>query len=382
LPYSLFPIPYSLLIRAVPLLAVFDRSWYGATMTQWAFAAASFGIVYVALTVTRRVLVRRLGALAVRTATDWDDLAVEIVRRTRPYFLLVIATYAAARIVPPQPEIARVLRAISVILVLFQAGVWGNGLIGFGADHYTRRRAAADLGTRTTIQAIGYAGRFVLWAILVVTALQNFGINVTALITGLGIGGIAVAIAVQNILGDLFAALAIVLDQPFVVGDSIQVDNLNGTIEHLGLKTTRIRSLSGEQIVISNADLLKSRIRNYQRMQHRRVAFNLDLGFDTPPDKVARVPDMVRQVVESQPLTRFERCHLLTFAESGLRLEAVYFVLDPDFNKYADIHHAINLELLRRFQRDEIEFGFATRTLPLRPADKADSGSDVEGQPA
>jgi small-conductance mechanosensitive channel len=354
----------------------------GATMTQWGFAAATFGGVYLALAVIRRVLVRRLGALAVRTTTDWDDLAVEIVRRTRPYFLLVIAVYAAARVVPPQPEIARVLRAISVVLVLLQAGVWGNGLIGFAADHYTRRRAAGDVGTRTTIQAIGYAGRFVLWALLLVTALQNFGINVTALVTGLGIGGIAIALAVQNILGDLFAALAIVLDQPFVVGDAIQVDNINGTIEHVGLKTTRIRSLSGEQVVISNADLLRSRIRNYKRMEHRRVAFNLDLGFDTPPDKVARVPAMVRQVVESQPLTRFDRCHLLTFAESGLRLEAVYFVLDPDFNKYADIHHGINLELLRRFRRDQIEFGFATRTMPLRPADKIDSGSDVEGLPA
>ena len=366
----------------MPLIDLLARSWYGATMTQWALAAATFGGVYVALAVIRRVLVRRLGALAVRTTTEWDDLAVEIVRRTRPYFLLVIALYAAERVIPPQPEIARVLRAISVFVVLLQAGVWGNGLIGFAADHYTRRRATGDVGTRTTIQAVGYASRFVLWALLVVTALQNFGINVTALITGLGIGGVAIALALQNILGDLFAALAIVLDQPFVVGDSVQVDNINGTIEHVGLKTTRIRSLSGEQVVISNADLLRSRIRNYQRMEHRRVAFNLDLGFDTPPDKVARVPDMVRAIVESQPLTRFDRCHLLTFAESGLRLEAVYYVLDPDFNKYADIHHAINLELLRRLQRDEIEFGFATRTMHLRPANTPDSGSDVVGLPA
>ena len=350
-------------------------------MTQWAFAAMTLGGVYVALAVIRRILMRRLGALAVRTTTEWDDLAVEIVRRTRPYFLLVIAVYATARVVPPQPEVARVLRAIAIILVLFQAGVWGNGLIGFASDHYTRKRATGDVGTRTTIQAIGYAGRFVLWALLLVTALQNFGINVTTLVTGLGIGGIAIALAVQNILGDLFAALAIVLDQPFVVGDAIQVDNINGNIEHVGLKTTRIRSLSGEQVVISNADLLKSRIRNYKRMEHRRVAFNLDLGFDTPPDKVARVPGMVRQIVESQPLTRFDRCHLLTFAESGLRLEAVYFVLDPDFNKYADIHHAINLELLRRFKHDRIEFGFATRTMPLRPSESG-ADPDVEGLPA
>src|SRR6266513_1251748 len=253
-------------------------------MTQWLLAAATLGGVYVALAIVRQVLVRRLGALAVRTTTDWDDLAVEIVRRTRPYFLLVIAVYAAERVVAVPFEATRVISAISIVIVLIQAGVWGNGLIGFAADHYVRQRATGDVGTRTTIQAIGYAGRFVLWALLVVTALQNFGINVTALVTGLGIGGIAIALAVQNILGDLFAALAIVLDKPFVVGDSVQVDNINGTIEHVGLKTTRIRSLSGEQVILANSDLLKSRIRNYKRMELRRAAFNLDVAFDTPPD--------------------------------------------------------------------------------------------------
>src|SRR2546428_3917555 len=336
-------------------------------MTQWAFAAMTLGGVYVALAVIRRVLVRRLGALAVRTTTEWDDLAVEIVRRTRPYFLLLIAVYAATRIVTPPGEIARVLRAIAVIVVLFQAGVWGNGLIGFAADHYARQRAAGDTGTRTTIYAVGYAGRFVLWGLLVVTALGNFGINVTALVTGLGVGGIAIALAVQNILGDLFAALAIVLDKPFVVGDSVQVDTINGTIEHVGLKTTRIRSLSGEQVIVANSDLLKSRIRNYKRMEHRRAVFNLDLAFDTPPDKVARVPAMVRQVVESQQLTRFDRSHFLTIAETGLRVENVYFVLDPDYSKYADVQHAINLELLLRLQQEKIEFAVAARTLYFQP---------------
>jgi small-conductance mechanosensitive channel len=349
----------------VPHIDLLDRSWYGATMTQWFIAAATLGGVYLAAALLRGLLVRRLGKLAARTTTDWDDLAVQIVDRTRWYFLLLLAVYAATRVVSVPGEVTRVLRAVAVIIVLLQAGVWGNGIIGFAADHYTRLRAATDAGTRATIQAIGYAGRFVLWALLLVTALQNFNIDVTALITGLGIGGIAIALAVQNILGDLFAALAIVLDKPFVVGDSIQVDNITGTIEHIGLKTTRIRGLTGEQIIISNADLLKSRVRNYKRMEHRRAAFNLDLAFDTPPDKVASVPRMVQQVVEAQPLTRFDRSHLLSVEQSGLRVETVYVVLDPDYNKYADIQQAINLEILRRFQREQIQFGFATRTVNL-----------------
>ena len=352
------------------VIDLLDRTWYGASLSQWLLAAATLGGVYVTLAVTRRVLVRRLGALAARTATEWDDLAVEIVRRTRPYFLLAIAAYAAARVVPPAPEFARVLRVVSILIALLQAGVWGNGLIGFASDHYVRQRATGDTGTRTTIQAIGYAARFVLWGLLLVTALDSFGVNVTALITGLGIGGVAIALAVQNILGDLFAALAIVLDKPFVIGDSIQVDNISGTVENVGLKTTRIRSLSGEQIIIGNADLLKSRIRNFKRMELRRAVFNLDLSFDTPADKVARVPAMVRQVVEQQPLTKFDRSHLLSIADSGLRIENVYYVLDPDYNKFADVQHAIYLDLLHAFEREQITFGFTTRTVHLQPSEQ------------
>jgi small-conductance mechanosensitive channel len=346
--------------------AFLRRVWYGASVRQWLLAAAVLALAYVALAVIRRVAVRRLEVLSARTTTDWDDLAAEIVRRTRPYFLLAIAVYAATRVLAPPREVARVLGAVGVVIVLLQAGVWGNGIIGFAAEHYIRQRSGADSGTRTTIRAVGYAGRFALWGLLVVTALQNFGINVSALVTGLGIGGIAIALAVQNILGDLFAALAIVLDKPFVVGDSVQVDNVNGTIEHVGLKTTRIRSISGEQVIISNADLLKSRVRNHQRMHDRRVLFHLDVTYDTPPDKVARIPGIVRSVVESQSPVRFDRCHFLAWTESALRIEAVYHVLDASYDRYADIQHAVNLELLRRFRSDGIEFAFPSRTVIVK----------------
>jgi len=342
------------------------RSWHGATLTQWLFAAVVFLGVYVLLAVTRRVMVRRLGALAARTTTQLDDLVVEIVRRTRPYFLLLIGAHVAARIVPPSGEFAVAFRALSVVLVLLQAGVWGNGLIGFGADHYVRQRAGDDIGMRATIQALGYGARFALWALLVVTALQNFGVDVTALLTGLGIGGVAIALAVQNILGDLFAALAIVLDKPFVVGDFITVDTISGTVEHVGLKTTRIRSLSGEQVIIANNDLLRSKIRNYKRMEHRRVLFNIDVTYDTSADAVARIPRIVREVIEARPKTKFDRCHFLTFAESSLRLETVYFVLDADYGVFADTQHAINLDIMRQFSAEHIEFAFPSRTVFLK----------------
>jgi small-conductance mechanosensitive channel len=351
----------------MPRIGLFGRAWYGTTITQWLLAAATLFGVYLALAVGRRVLVKRLGVLAARTTTDWDDAAVIVLERTRPYFLLVVAIYAATRTLELPGVTERVLRAIYVVVTLVQAAVWGNGLVSFAADHYTRQRAADDIGTRTTINAVAYAGRFALWVLLLVTGLQNFGINVTALITGLGIGGIAIALALQNILGDLFAALAIVIDQPFVVGDSIQVDAVSGTVEHVGLKTTRLRSVSGEQVILGNNDLLKSRIRNFKRMHERRIVFALELAYDTPPDHLARVPGIARETIAAQPLTRFDRCHLLTFGESALRFETVYYMLDADYAKYAATQHAINLELLRRFAGEKIQFAFPTRTVYLQP---------------
>jgi small-conductance mechanosensitive channel len=356
-------------------LHLLDAVWYRNSLRQWLIAFAVLGTLYVVLSVARRVAIRRLGVIAARSATQVDDLAIEMVRRTREYFLFGVALYAAARLLVLTAQAQGALHLIMVALVLLQAGRWGNGLIAFGVEHYLRRGGDADPGARATVQAVGYAGRFVLGTILLIMALAAFGIDVTALITGLGVGGIAIALAVQNILGDLFAALAIVLDKPFVVGESIQMDDINGTVEHIGLKTTRLRSVGGEQIVVSNADLLRSRIRNYKRMQHRRVVFHVDVTYDTAPEVVDGLPGVIRGVIERQALTRFERSHFLTFAESALRLETVYWILDADYTRYADTHHAINIELLKRFAAAGVELAYPSRTVIVRGP--GDAGREV-----
>jgi small-conductance mechanosensitive channel len=353
----------------VPDIPFLDRTLYGATILQWLIAAATLGGVYVTLSLARRVLARRLAALALRTTTKVDDFVVEVVRRTRGFFLFILALQAAMRVVVPDPRTSAVLNGITLVAVLVQIGVWGNGIVGVGVEHYAQQRGDGDIGARATIRAIGYAGRFVLWALLFVTALDSFGVEITALVTGLGIGGIAVALAVQNILGDLFAALAIVVDKPFVVGEFIIVDNVMGTVEHVGLKTTRLRSLGGEQIIVSNADLLRSRIRNYKRMQERRIVFHIDVTYGTPPDVVDRLPGIIRSVIEAQPKVRFDRSHFLTWMDSSLRIETVYWVLDPDFLAYANTQHAINVELLRRFAAERVDFAFPSRTIHLHQAD-------------
>jgi small-conductance mechanosensitive channel len=211
--------------------------------------------------------------------------------------------------------------------------------------------------------------RLVVWAAVLLVLLDNLGVNVTTLIAGLGVGGIAIALAAQNILGDLFSSLSIVFDKPFVVGDFIIVGDFLGSVEHVGLKTTRLRSLSGEQLVFSNTDLLNSRVRNYGRMFERRVVSSLGVTYRTPADKLARIPTMIREIAEREQKLRFDRAHFQTFGESALLFEYVYYVLTPDYNFYMDVQQRINLALFEQFAAEGIEFAYPTQTLFIsRPA--------------
>lgn len=333
-------------------------------MRQWAIAIAVALVAFLALLLVRAALVGRLGAAAKRTSTELDDILVELVARTRPYFLAAAAIVVGSRFLVLPPTTDRYFDAIFALVLLFQCGLWGGGAV----DLWIHRRAGFrasnhDVASITTMRALGIAAKLVLWTVVFITALDKFGVNVTTLVTGLGIGGVAIALAVQNVLGDLFAALSIVFDKPFDVGDAIAVDQISGTVERIGLKTTRLRSISGEQIIISNSELLKSRIRNYKRQLDRRVVFTTDVTYDTAPEVVARIPGMIREVVSTQQPVRFDRSHFTQYTDSALRIETVYYVLDADYTRYLDIQQTINLELLRRFTAEKIEFAFPTRTI-------------------
>jgi small-conductance mechanosensitive channel len=287
-----------------------------------------------------------------------------------------MALYWSSRVLTRPPEISTLVRGAAVIGLLLQAALWGNALLNFAVIHTSRRRLATDAASATMISMLGFLAKLVLWTIVVLVALDNVGVNVTALVAGLGIGGIAVALAAQNILGDLFASLSIVLDRPFVLGDSIAIDSFQGNVEHIGLKTTRLRSVSGEQLVFANSDLLKSRIRNYKRMTERRVQFNLSLSHRTPHEKLALVPAMLREIIEAQSEVRFDRAHFKALGDTSLVFEAVYTIPSPDYLQFMDIQQAINLAILERFQQQGIELAHPAPTVfPQR------AGSVPEGKP-
>jgi small-conductance mechanosensitive channel len=204
-----------------------------------------------------------------------------------------------------------------------------------------------------------------IWSLLILVALSNLGVNITALLAGLGVGGVAVALALQNVLGDLFASLSIALDKPFVVGDSLGLDTFAGTVEHIGIKSTRLRSESGEQIILSNADILKSRVRNFGRPQELRALATIRVSYETPADILREIPKLLEGVVREQPNSRFERCHLKVLGDSALHFELSYFVQQPAVNSLLDLQHAVNLRIIDEFRRLSIEFDYPTQRVVL-----------------
>jgi len=254
---------------------------------------------------------------------------------------------------------------------MLQVGIWGNGLVAYLTGKYAQRHLSQDAGSSTTLGALRFLGRVILWSVLLLLALENLGFDVTALLAGLGVTGIAVALAVQNILGDLLASLSIVLDKPFVVGDYIIIDQLEGTVERIGLKSTRVRSISGEQIVFANAEILKSRIKNYERMQERRISFRIAVVAQTQPETLERIPGILKEIVTTQPNTRFGRSHFHSIGESGCMFETVYFVLKPDYALFMDAQQAINYGIVKRFQEEGIAFAYPTRLVHVREDVKA-----------
>lgn len=350
-----------------------DGTYYYNTLHTWLLALLVTACVLALLAIGKRVIVSRLLAFAQKTRTNLDDLAVDLISRTHFYFLVFFSLYAGTLVLTLPDKVTRLIGTAAVIVLLVQAAVWGNRIISVWLTFYLKRSLEQDAATATTVTALGFVGRLALWTVTLLLALDNMGVDITALVAGLGIGGIAVALALQNVLGDLFASLSIVLDKPFLIGDFVVVGDFMGTVEHIGLKTTRIRSLQGEQIVFSNADLLGSRIRNYKRMQERRVVFTIGVTYQTPYEKLAAIPAMIKAIIEQQPQTRFDRAHFKEYGDFSLNFEVVYYVLTPDYNTYMDIQQAINLALFRRFEEERIEFAYPTQTLFLQHGTAAPS---------
>jgi small-conductance mechanosensitive channel len=327
--------------------------------------------VYLVLAFARRLLLRRVERSGAQVG--WLNGLRQALVRTSSLFLLVLAIYAGTFFVSLPAAVDRAITSALVIALFLQGALWASHIVVGWIAWYAASKAEQNKAIANALGLIQLFARVVVWSIALLLILNNLGFDVTALVAGLGIGGIAVALAAQNILGDLFASLAIVLDQPFVVGDFVILDDKMGTVERIGIKTTRIRSLTGEQLIVSNADLLTSRIHNYKRMAERRVVFTIGVTYETPAAQVEKLPDMLRAIVEAQDLVRFDRAHFARYGDFALIYEVVYWMLSPDYNVAMDTQQRINVAIYRQLQDEGVEFAYPTQKVFIAPPAQAEA---------
>ena len=350
-------------------MAFLQTEIYGNSIQAWIVALLLGVLTLGVLKQLLRVATKHVSRLAERTATEWDDLVAQVLGRTKLLFLTGTAAFVGTLVLTLPTGVVHLVNGLVVIVLLIQGGIWISGIITFLIIRYTKQQMGADAASVTTMNALGFVGRLLLWTVILLLALDNLGVDITTLVAGLGVGSLAIALAVQNILGDLFASITIVLDKPFVIGDFLILDDYKGNVEHIGLKTTRLRSLSGEQLILSNADLLGSRIRNYGRLFERRALFGIGVTYDTPREKLIEIPKIIREAIESQENTRFDRSHFKDFGDFSLNFETAYYVIKPAFSAYMDVQQAINLRIHERFEEEGIEFAFPSQTIYLAKQD-------------
>ncbi len=339
----------------------------GSTVKAWVVAFVVGAATWLVLKFLRQAGLEKLEKLAATTRTAIDDSITGALMATKWWFYALISIFVGAYPLNVTAEVDEILETTATVAVLLQAAIWLiQGLSSWLEAHAQRK--AADGEVFRLSGTIMFIFRLVVWAVFALLLLENMGVDVSALIAGFGVGGIAVALAVQNVLGDLFASLSIAIDQPFVPGDFIIVGEHMGTVEETGLKTTRLKSISGEQLIFSNTDLLGARIANYGRMDERRCVFELGVEYATARDQLDAIPQIVADAIEAHDSTRFDRCHFKAFGDSALLFETVYFMKQPDYALYMDTQQAINLSILDAFRERGIGFAYPTRTIFTVPS--------------
>ncbi|MDD2032676.1 mechanosensitive ion channel family protein [Pseudomonas sp. N-137] len=352
-----------------------DTQLLGISIANWLLALGVMVVSFIIVRAGIGLLLRKVQARAQKPDAYVSHIAVEVLSSTSNTLLLLASILIGVGVLDlPERWLDRVSSLWFVVAAL-QVGLWANRAIALALLHYFARHSHSDIHQKSALATLSLWGAKVfLWAVVLLAMLSNLGVNITAFIASLGVGGIAVALAVQNILGDLFASLSIAVDKPFEVGDFIVVGSLAGTVEHVGLKTTRIRSLGGEQIVMANAGMISTTIQNYKRLQERRIVFEFALPHDCSTEQLRQVPVIVENIIKAQEKTRFDRSHFRGFGESALEFETVYIVLDPSYNVYMDVQQAINLGMMEEFARIGVRFAIPARTVHVA------SLPDTQGQ--
>jgi small-conductance mechanosensitive channel len=336
----------------------------GIPATEWLIAGVIFAVAWAGLWILRDLIASRYQKYSSSKNPTLIRLIAYMIGNTKQILFFAVALDAARASLTLPDKVQHGVSNAVMILILIQVGLWAGRAVRFYLEMKERERGA-DRVFAGSLDIINFVARMLIWSLVILVALDNLGVNITALLAGLGVGGVAVALALQNVLGDLFASLSIALDKPFVIGDSLTIDTFIGKVEHIGIKTTRLRSESGEQIILSNADILKSRVRNFGRLSELRILATIRLTYDTPGDKLKGMPKLFENIVREHAQARFDRCHLKSLGESSFQFELSYFVRQPDVNSVLDLQQAVNFRIVDELRRLGVEFAYPTQLVFL-----------------
>ena len=339
----------------------------GNTVQTWLIALGIILVLLLLVRIIRTILLKKLKKWAEKTETTVDDFIVAFVQKSILPILYVFSVYSGLHYLWLSPKAERVLYIILALVITFFIIRLITTLIGHLLNVYATKKGH-EPSKKLQMRGIIVVVHIIIWGIGLIFLFDNLGYDVTAVVAGLGIGGIAIALAVQKILGDMFSYFVIFFDRPFEIGDFIVIENFKGTVEHVGLKTTRIRSLSGEELVFSNTDLTNSRLQNFKKLQRRRIAFTIGVTYQTSQDHLKQIPVIITQIINGIADTTLDRVHFMAFGDFSLDFEIVYFVESSEYNIYMDIQQRINLEINQAFIDAGIEFAYPTQTLFMEGA--------------
>ena len=342
---------------------ILAQSFFGNTVEQYLFALVVFAVVNIAVIVFKKYILHMLHGIAKKTAIEYDDMLIDVIKSIHYPFYLILALYISLWFLTVPQLVMDAGYYLMLAGILFYAVKAAQATIDFFATEYDKKsqRKSRLGGKSKAVEYLSRVGKWALWLFAALVLVGNLGIEITPLIAGLGIGGLAIAFALQNILSDVFNFFAIYMDKPFMEGEFLIIGDDMGTVSKIGLRSTRIQTLRGEELVVSNNELTSTRIHNFGKMKERRVAFNIGATYETPTKKLEKIPAMVQKIIEAQKSTRFDRVHFKSFGDFSLDYEIVYFLESTDYVEYMDAQQAINLGIKRAFEKEGIEFAYPTQ---------------------
>ncbi|WP_035463629.1 mechanosensitive ion channel family protein [Algoriphagus vanfongensis] len=341
------------------------QEFYGNTGKEYLIMLGVIVLGLLLVKLFKRLILKRISKLVSKSSTIIDDFIVESIGN---YVLPVVyftIIYAGLKTLAWPDKILSILEVVYVVIITYYAIRLVSSIILMLLQTYIRRQEGGEEKVKQ-MGGVILIINVLIWITGLIFMLGNLGYDVSAIIAGMGIGGIAIALAAQNIIGDLFNYFVIFFDRPFEVGDFLVIGDKNGIVDKIGIKTTRIKTLSGEQLVMANSDMTSSRIHNYKKMQRRRIVFSVGVTYETPVDLVKKIPKILKDIVQSEKRVDFDRAHFKAFGDSSLDFEIVYIINDADFNTYIDIQQDFNFQIYQKFDELDISIAFPTRTLYLR----------------